>query len=326
MALTGGFLSQRQTNRPDAGQQMTEQEIARFYSRPMVGRIERIFNHPLPPARVTEEQFDNAQHLIERSAGKKWHEISQEDYWAYLLDLCYVELQPDLFNYLFPSFLVRWWEGLLSAEGGPESECCFYRAIDYGRPIENMLKPPQVTQVYEWMVDAYLEGLEAWAGRLEEDSAAAENHIFYFSVFNSLARSVPITELLVTKLKRADSKGKALWWLFYASGLAWDEWKCPFFEEKYGGVLLRGDVSSIWDHGWHNVNLMWFREAFDPTMPATIIENGAVHLDSPHHKAWSDAVVRILRDDSELVGMRLEILFEDLKKSDLGESWIWPPE
>ncbi len=199
-----------------------------FYDRPLVRRLQEIFWHPKPPMKVTQRQFDGADKALHVTAGKRWDEIDPSDYWHYLLDLCYVELQPDLFDYLFPAFLIRWWEGLLSRRGGPESECDFYRAIDKGSVFHKMMSLARREQVYAWMVDAYMEGVENWGGNLSlnYDPKSGDELHSPLAAFHALGQSVPILPEVFERLVSGKSIGVSQWWLVLGIGIAWDENQC----------------------------------------------------------------------------------------------------
>lgn len=50
-------------------------DVSSFYERPMVRRMTEIFNHPKPPAHITETQFDRCQEELEAIARTPWHEL-----------------------------------------------------------------------------------------------------------------------------------------------------------------------------------------------------------------------------------------------------------
>jgi hypothetical protein len=65
-------------------------------------RARTIFSFPEPPQDVWERQFDYCEEELSRIARTPWEQFDFDDLWYYHHDLAYVELQPDLFNYLFP--------------------------------------------------------------------------------------------------------------------------------------------------------------------------------------------------------------------------------
>src|SRR4051794_19956218 len=71
-------------------------------------RARAIFGDPRPPRTVWERQFDYCDADLRRLATTPYDRIDFADLWYYYHDLAYVELQPDLFDYLFPACLVDW--------------------------------------------------------------------------------------------------------------------------------------------------------------------------------------------------------------------------
>ena len=69
-------------------------------------RARAIFGYPDPPTEVTESQFDGFDDALRRLATTPYDEIDFSDLWYYHHDLTYMELQPDLFAYLFPVCLM----------------------------------------------------------------------------------------------------------------------------------------------------------------------------------------------------------------------------
>ena len=290
----------------------------------MVQRVLALFDHPRPPSRVTEEQFDDCQEDLEKTAAKAWHEIGQEDYWHYVLDLCYVELQLDLFDYLFPAYLIKWWEGLLSGMGGPESECDFYRAIDHGQVLSKMMRADRRELVYEWMTDAYIDSVDHWSGQLSTaylSEGPSRLHLPLWS-FHALGQSVPILDRILPRLSEVSTQGRAQWWLVLGTGLAWPENKCPFIPEWTpdgggGGVYLLESEASIFDHGYLPSNF----EALDQhvTSLAVISHLGDARDLLPSFESdWAKAAQDVLMNDRAGFQARLDEFKSLLQKPDLG--------
>lgn len=297
----------------------------RFYERQMVIRIAEIFGNPQKPATVTQEQFDQAQAALISTASKEWHEVGQEDYWHYLNDLCYVDLQPDLFDYLFPAFLIRWWEGQLSRSGGPESETTLYRAIDHGQIFDRQMSPLRRDQVFAWMVDAYLEGIGTWGGCLSVhyDPNGPDNLHGPLSSFHALGQSVPIISEIWRRLAHVDSSGKAQWWLVLASGLAFEpdtfDVIPPWTPDGGGGgpYILSSDAS-IFDHGYLSENLSVLRSELTKAFLVDRLEEGRPFLSFPTEQRWSDAVLERMFSQPEYWADRLGKFLGYLGSPNLG--------
>src|SRR5688572_5820468 len=235
----------------------------------MVRRLQEIFGFPERPHLVTQRQFDDQQDELKALTQKPWHAIGDHDYSIFLMDICYVSLQQELFDYLFPAVLIRWWEGILNRTGGPDGECDFYRAVDHGAPFYKMMDVARQQHVHLWMVDAYMEGVDAWGGRLSPHYCGPNTPDDLHGplwAFSALGHSVPILASLIERLMEVKTLGRAQWWLVFASGLAWKENQCPAIspwspERGGGGVYLLESGSCIYDHGFLPTNLQSLRES-----------------------------------------------------------------
>lgn len=299
--------------------------VAEFYEWPMVARIKTIFGDPLPPRHISQKQFDLMQDDLIRTASKGWHEIDQSDYWHYLLDLCYVDLQQDLFDYLFPAFLIRWWEGQINRLGGPESECDFYRAIDHGQVLIKMMSESRRQQVLAWIVDAYIEGVDAWSNNLSvaySRNGPNDLHGPLWS-FNALGQSVPVTQAILQQLADISTIGRAQWWLVFATGIFWNENTCPavpvWTPDRGGeGIYITESATSIFDHGFLPENLEAMKGFLSYDRLMANIEK-CVDLIPPFpHGDWAQMTWEECLSHPEKCATRLANLLHILGLPDLG--------
>jgi hypothetical protein len=296
---------------------------AEFYERPMVARLKRIFGDPLPPRRVRQKQFDGAQADLIRTAAKPWHELDQLDYWRYLNDLCYVDLQQDLFDYLFPGFLVRWWEGQLNRLGGPGGVPDIYQAIDHGQLLARMMNEPRRQQVQDWMSDAYIEGVDAWSNNLSVvyNPEGPDDLHGPLSSFHALGLSVPVTRVILRRLGEVSTIGRAQWWLVFATGIIWNENECPAVPKWTpdgggGGVYLTATDASIYKHGYLGENLDAIKAFLDYDRLIQMIERSAEQIPSRPHGDWA----RVTREECLAQPQRVEARITNLI------NLLWQPE
>jgi hypothetical protein len=291
----------------------------------MAGRLREIFGDPNPPATVTQVQFDGAQKYLHALATKPWSEIGPEEYWAYLLDLCYQPLQQDLFDYAFPAFLLRWWEGQLNRFGGPESECDFYQAVDHGDIFRTMMSDDRRAASFAWMVDAYMEGVDAWSGRLSveyDPNGPNDLHGPLWS-FHALGQSVPILEQIWPALSDVTTAGRAQWWLVLATGLAYKANTCPAIPARTpqkggGGVYVQESAASIFAHGYLPANLDVVRTHLTPTTVTDQLARSASMLEHEREREWCSLVVTRIEEDPDAFAWRLELFLDYLGRPDLG--------
>ncbi len=291
----------------------------------MVVRIKEIFGDPIPPKLVTQRQFDYADEHLIRTASKQWHEIDQSDYWHYLMDLSYVDLQQDLFDYLFPAFLIRWWEGQLNRFGGPESESNIYRAIDHGDLLAEMMDESRRKQVLAWIADAYMEGVDAWSNKLSVDYTSRGPNDLHgpLSSFNALGQTVPVMQAIIERLANITTIGRAQWWLVFATGIIWNENECPAIpkwtpENGGGGIYITGSATSTFNHGFLTENLNALEGFLDYETLTRLVERSFELIPSYPHGDWA----RMTREEcllqEESVTARLASLIRLLGLPNLG--------
>src|SRR6266404_4503753 len=76
-------------------------------------RARSIFGNAAIPGQVWERQFDSFDEELGRLCRTPSSEIDFSDLWCYYHDLAFVELQPEVFAYLFPVCLMAWHESLM---------------------------------------------------------------------------------------------------------------------------------------------------------------------------------------------------------------------
>src|ERR1039457_3328971 len=73
------------------------------------------FENLSPPENITQEPFDYDPDYLHRLC-KVQPTVTPEDLYSYAHDLCYYELQHDLFPYLLPHCLRAWQEDLMNSQ------------------------------------------------------------------------------------------------------------------------------------------------------------------------------------------------------------------
>jgi hypothetical protein len=291
----------------------------------MVTRLIEIFDNPIPPKTISEEQFDNAQEELIKTARKVWHEIDQEDYWHYLMDLKYVDLQQDLFDYLFPAFLIRWWEGLLNGSGGPDSETDFYAAVDGGNIFTQMMSESRRQKVFEWMTDAYLESVDSYSDQavLEQKAVGSNTLEWPLGAFNAIGQSVPITKSILTKLADVSNIGRAQWWLVLASGIIWKNGLCPHMpgcnsSDKFSGISINYTLASIYDHGYREENLRAITNFVTYELLLAMLKESLQVLTNTPFEEWSQRVLEKASAEPELIASRIDHVLSFYALPELG--------
>jgi hypothetical protein len=282
-----------------------------YYRRPMVVRLRKIFNKPKPPSVIIEEQFDGDQEKLERLASKQWHEITDDDFSCYLDDLNYVNLQGDLFDYLFPVLLIRWWECQQSGARFPRMY--FYNAILNGRLLDQRMNSNRKELFLDWMTDAYLEGIANWGGHLSTRYVHGSEYNLGqpLMTFNALGESVPMVGKLLHQLSQVSNLGQAQWWLVFGTGIAWNENDSPFIpgwdrDSGGGGVYLTESDSDIYDSGFTSENLYAMQEIITPDLLCSCLQSAAHHLQGSPHEKWAEETRDMLEVFPDRTAQRLD--------------------
>ncbi len=227
------------------------------------GRACNIFGNPHPPKQVWEQQFDHFDDELQRLARTPYKELSFSDLWYYHHDLAYVELQPDLFAYLFPACLMDWHLTLMRNEACSHGDSEFHYGIKQGKVLERMLTPQQRQDVYEFFRDSFLERLDAERGFKQSGSKTPAYG--WLHRFNSLGLVMPHIDLLWSSWWNVETPGQAVAVLQYSSGLIYFAGENPLFDawtpdRGGGGPYLWENDSGIYDTGWLEPNVDFVRQ------------------------------------------------------------------
>ncbi len=216
------------------------------------------------PQEVLERQFDGFDDVLESLARTPYDQIDFSRLWYYHHDLAYVELQPDLFAYLFPVCLMDWHGSLMRNEPCSHGDSEFHYGVRQGMVLEKMVDPKQRGAIYDFFRDGFVERLDAERGFVYAGSRTPAYG--WMHRFNSLGIVMPGIDLLWKRWWSLDTPGRAVAALQYCSGLMYAEGKNPFFpawtpEDGGGGPYLWENDSHIHDAGWAEDNLAFLRTA-----------------------------------------------------------------
>ncbi len=195
-----------------------------FDSHPLVMRMREIFDDPKPVTVVTQwswRDMGDPPHLFRvEIASRPWHEVGVSGSKFYLVDMAYMPLQQDLFDYLFPCVLIYWWRCTKNALE-LQANWVFIPILDAIRRAkvwQTMLTAERRSSLEEWMADAFFDALDTVK---EDDPWIAEQYpdwapdIDQVKSFHNLGQSVPVTGRILDKLFIVDTREKARWWLSF---------------------------------------------------------------------------------------------------------------
>ena len=201
-----------------------------------------------------EKQFDYCDDDLKRLANTPYEQMHFSDLWYYYHDLAYVELQPELFAYLFPVCLMDWHFSLMRNEGCSHGDSEFHRGIYQGKIFQKMLTAQQLEEVCEFFRDSFMERLD-----VERELSPVPSQ--YPSTaridrFNSLGTIIPGIDVIWNSWWSLETPGRAIASIQYCSMLMYFDEDNPLFKAWDGFVpgLWKND-SWIYGKGWSDENV-----------------------------------------------------------------------
>ena len=280
-------------------------------------RCRQIFGNPGLPGEIHEHQFDDFNAELQQMARKRQEDITLDDLSYYVHDLAYVDLQKDLFEYLFPVCLFHWYQALMrneSCEWGPE----FHYAVHEGHLLERMVTASQREAICQLFHDGLIERIEAERGFVYRDSKTPA-YAWMFR-FNSLGQVVPVIERIWQTWWKLDSPGKAVSAIMYATGLIYlnHEHDNPIFspwipDKGGGGPYLAESDSHIFEDGWLAENLEFMRRALNYDYFQSKVEHAARILKGEPEGELAERVARDMVVRKMLVIRRIPDLLSELE-------------
>jgi hypothetical protein len=293
-----------------------------YYDRPMVKRIQAIFDWPEPPSEIIQIQSDNAQEELNALARSRWHEM--DSWWPFLADLTEIDsviIQTDLFDYVFPPLLIRWWEGQVNRMGGPHSSYNWYQALATGC-LYSMMDDRRRDAVLDWMVDAYMEGVDAWSGQLSVhyNPNGPDNLHAPLQFFHSIGSSVPIARQILTRLGEVETAGRAQWWLVLITGIAYPANTVPAIPpwDGGGGGIYVNESYHEFCNGYLEVNMEAVTEAFAPDVLIAKLDRIGPLLVRPFESQWLSDLAAHIDADRGRFSRRVNRFLEMLTEHELG--------
>jgi hypothetical protein len=183
-------------------------------------RLRGIFGDPQPVLDVCERQFDYNDDELRQLARTPYDRIEASQLWYYFHDLSHVELQPELFAYLFPVCLMNWHCSLLADKPCAYGDAEFHKALRHGGVLDKMLTDKQRLEVFDIFRDSFLYRLDLESAL--PVSVNKEHFLAWLLRFNSLGMSVPIIETILPLWWGMVTRGRAISALIYCSGFVYE--------------------------------------------------------------------------------------------------------
>lgn len=271
------------------------------------------------PGFVWQKQFDYNDDALVRLSRMDWDKVPDSDLQDYLLDLAYVELQPDLFRHLFPACLKNWYETLLSDDTAERGED-FHYALVTGQIFEKMLSPQEQRSLVEFFRDGFLDRIEVERGFVYEPGGKTANAWIYR--FNTLGIVAPVIREIWEAWWMLDHPGKAVCAVMYASGLVYLRGENPIYgvwteEEGGGGPHLTEIDSSIFDRAWRNDNHNFLRETLTVDYVLQKLDQAAQFLSDCPEGEMARKIASDAKQRTDVIEIRIGDLLEDLSRVQL---------
>jgi hypothetical protein len=226
-------------------------------------RAAAIFGNPRPPQHVWERQFDHCDDELKRLAKTPYAQIDFSDLWYYYLDLAYVELEQDLFNYLFPVCLMDWHFTLLQNRSCWHGDSEFHYGVLRGNVLEKMMNQERRQEVHKFLRDSFLERLDAERGLDWSDSGFSVYG--WMNRFNCISMVAPVTELIWETWWSLETPGRAVAALEYCLELMYSANQHPGFSNNAENCDERdrwifSNDSMIHDGSWKEENIQFLSQ------------------------------------------------------------------
>ena len=150
-----------------------------------------------------------------------------------------MDLQKDLFNYLFPVCLNYWYQSLLRSESAECGDAELHYAIHRGNILNKMTTKAQTKEIYSFFHDGFMDRVKLERGFKYSGEKTPAYGLLYR--FNSIGFIAPIIRAVWSTWWNMDHPGKAVSAIKYASGLIYPKGDNPIFGEwifSEGGAAL----------------------------------------------------------------------------------------
>ncbi|MBN1910022.1 MAG: hypothetical protein JW818_09805 [Pirellulales bacterium] len=287
-----------------------------------------IFHNSAPPREVWEKQFDFFNDELQRLCSTAWQEIDFADLWFYYHDLAYVELQPEVFSYLFPVCLMAWQDTLTKNVSCASGDAEFHYAVHQGKVFDKMLKAGQKDKVFQFFKDAFITRLDQERGFIYLGSKTPAYG--WMCRFNSLGIVMPRIDLLWESWWTLETPGRAVAAIQYISGLVYPPGHnvlFPAWTPEHGGgepPLLAHD-SRIVDSGWMKENTDFLHGVLSREFVVEKLRDAVTLLAHESEHELARQVERDLPRHLALVERRVEELPVLLGRLDISDAWCARP-
>jgi hypothetical protein len=234
--------------------------------RASINKVRSTFGNPKPPREITQLPFDHDSAHYPRLCGTATHQPGGSDYCDYALDLQYMDLQKDLFNFLFPKCLEAWQIDLMANQcteyGGFREQ--FTPGLVHGKALTaEMMNKEQYEASKEFMEDVILDRMDQETIlKFEGMDSSPYKWVAALSTFGLVFTGI---EKIWEQWWEISTHGHACCILQYISCLMYGEKDNPIFapytRKKGGGPpQLWGNDAHLHTETWSPENALFLKE------------------------------------------------------------------
>jgi hypothetical protein len=290
-------------------------------------RMTAVLGKAHKPLTVWQQQFDGFNETLLIYAKSEWYDVPGSELWAYIHDLTYQELQPDLFKHLFPACLKFWYDTLMRNEDAAVGDADLHHALLHGNILTKMLDETERQRLFEFFADGFLDRVE-----LERDFSCERpknSSNAWIGRFNSIGLVAPIIPKIWTDWWSMDSPGKAVCAMMYASGLIYWPGENPIYlpwtpAKGGGGPYLTEWDSNEFDNVWLDSNVSFMRSVLTPAYIIERMDAAASTLRSGAGSSLATQIANDARSRGNDIEIRIDALLENLIRRQLEKDlWDW---
>lgn len=279
-----------------------------------------------PPEKITQEPFDYDPDYLRRLC-KVQPSVTPEDLYSYAHDLCYHELQHDLFLYLLPHCLSAWQEDLMNShESGYAGFVeLFSTAMAKYSGFRSLLSATQYDVVADFMRVAILDKIDQ-----EKELSFSGMRATPYSWINTIGTFgtvYPGVSQLWKEWWIMPTTGRACGVLQYVSALMYPNDKNPIFapwiRDLGGGAPTLWETDGhIYENAWLPENISFLRATLTPDYIQQSIYKAVAVLNGNIISSVPEQMVSDFEGARVLVELRIEELLQYLSVP-LGEVRSW---